>query len=158
MEQHWLLKKHKANIELMNMTSKELRWYIHEKTSYKMDDFPNEFNSVFDWKAIIPHYSLFFNFEGNDVSLPRLFNESRLIEHSYLLVETKSDLPIIKVGIKYFIENCVEFIDANMGMGSIMVSDDYELLLEFTEDWKYTLFSNFLLGGSSTPSAAGPDA
>ena len=59
---------------------------IQEKTSYKMDDLPNEFNAVFDWKNIVPHCTLFFNFEGNDRELPKLFENSDLIKHPFLLV------------------------------------------------------------------------
>ena len=143
MVQHWLIEKHDDNIELVNMTGYELMEKINAETSFKTDTLDNDFNAVFDWKMIKPHYSFFFDFVGNDSVLPALFRKSKLSEHSHLLIETTSSLPILRISTEYFIDHCLDFIDANSGMGSVIITDDYKLLMEFTDDWKYTLFSNF---------------
>jgi hypothetical protein len=50
---------------------------------------------------------------------------------------------LLRFQVKYFIENWLDFVDANGGQGSVMVTADYDLLLEFTNDSAHLLFSNF---------------
>lgn len=142
--EHWLIKKHGSNIELTSMFYLDLRREILKHDKYCLA-VANLYNSVFDWDKIIPHYKFFYDFENNDVVLPELFAKSKLATAEYLLVETSADLPIIKIRTNYFIENCMDFIDVNLGMGSTIVSSDYQFLIEFTDDRKFMLFSNFLV-------------
>lgn len=140
---HWLIDKHKNNIEILNLSSKELRFNIHRSGLYEMADEGNTYNSVFKWDSIIPSYSFFYDFEGIEEALPMFFHKSLLCAQKDILVETSSELPILRMTTSYFSDNCMDFIDANHGMGSIAITGNEKLLLEFTDDCKHMLFSNF---------------
>ncbi|MEO6832355.1 MAG: hypothetical protein ABI378_08075 [Chitinophagaceae bacterium] len=143
MENHWLIKKHRHNIEITTMSSKDFRWKINDETPFEMDSSENPYNAVFAWEKIVPSYGFFFDFVGIEELLPILLKNSSLQAHKTLLVETGSNVPIIKISTDYFVQHVIDFIDANQGMGSIIISEDLELLMEFTDDYKYYAFSNF---------------
>ena len=66
-----------------------------------------------------------------------------LSNHDYILLDTQFSDPIFRIKTEYFIENWDDFISANNGMGSIVSSEDFSLLMEFTNDHSYQLYSNF---------------
>jgi hypothetical protein len=68
---------------------------------------------------------------------------SKLIEHDTVLVDTASGIPIIETSALFFIEHWYDFALANHGMGSFVITKDYKLLIEFTDDARYMLYSNF---------------
>jgi hypothetical protein len=50
---------------------------------------------------------------------------------------------VIKIKTSDFIANWEEFNLATGGQGLILATEDGNLFLEFTDDWKYHLNSNF---------------
>lgn len=142
-ENFWLYKKHKNNIEYTDFYSDELLQRIKLNTHFKLDSGENEYNSLFDWKNIKPSYNFFFDFDGNDIAVRDALKKSQLNTSGFIYVDTQSDVPVIKTSREYFIENWIDFIDANTGQGSVCITSDFKLLLEFTDDMEYHLFSNF---------------
>jgi hypothetical protein len=146
MRNFWLYDKHKKEVEYTELDSKVLRFKIDSGTNFKFDTSDNNpYNALFDWDRIKPSYSFFFDFDNNEDIIRRQLSESKLKNSSFIYIETLSDIPILRTRTEYFIANWIDFIDANAGQGSICITDDFKLLMEFTDDRKYYLFSNFLI-------------
>ncbi len=112
-------------------------------THFKLESLGNDYNSLFDWKNIEPCYSFFFDFDGNDMAVRDALKKSELNSPGFIYIDAQSDVPVVKTTRQYFIENWIDFIDANTGQGSICITSDFKLLMEFTDDMEYHLFSNF---------------
>lgn len=104
-----------------------------------------EDNHWFDWERTDPSYGFYYDDLRAIERLPNSLADSKLGECKSVYVDIISDLPVVKMDALYFVENCVEFIDANLGMGSVICSDDYQLVMEATTEEDYMLFSNFLI-------------
>jgi len=144
-ENFWLYRKHKENIAYTDIYPRELLQRIDLETDFKLDTLENEFNSLFDWKSIQPSYNFFFDFENNNNRIKMALEKSPLNSVGFVYIDTLSNVPIIKTTRQYFIDNWFDFIDANTGQGSFCITSDLKLLMEFTDDRKYHLFSNFNL-------------
>jgi hypothetical protein len=144
-ENFWLYKKHKENIEYTDFYPNELTDRIKLNTQFKLASLENDYNTLFDWKGIKPCYNFFFDFDGNDIAVRDSLRKSQLNSSGFIYIETQSDVPIIKTSKQYFIENWIDFINANTGQGSFCITSDFKLLLEFTDDRKYHVFSNFFV-------------
>lgn len=144
MKDFWLLKKHRHEIEYIDFSSNTFRQKIDAETSFKLSrSKSNLYNFSFDWFEINPSFGFFYDFENNESAIKKRLEQSKLIDSTYIYIETLSNIPIIKTKIEYFIRNWFDFVNANAGMGSFCITDDYKLLMEFTDDCKYFLFSNF---------------
>ncbi|RYG52223.1 MAG: hypothetical protein EOO01_06955 [Chitinophagaceae bacterium] len=139
----WLYKKHKDAIEYTDFESTSFRFRINSETQFKLDMAENAYNSLFAWDRIQPSFNFFYDFPENENRIKELLNSSLLVSTKWLYVETLSTIPILKVSTRYFIEHWIDFVNANAGQGSYCLSEDKRLLLEFTDDSKYHLFSNF---------------
>jgi hypothetical protein len=139
----WLFEKYKEFIVQTNITSKSFRLIElprHTKCELAKE---NDYNCLIDWTVIDPHYSFFFDYEGCEFDITTKMRNSELHLTDSLFVETTSSNNIIKVPTEIFILNWYDFIIANQGFGSIVVSTDFKYCMEFTDDFKYFLFSNF---------------
>lgn len=142
MENHWLFQKHRANILTTGINISEFRRMISEEAGIPLAS-KNEFNYYFDWGKITPSFSAFYDFENCEKILKEFLLKSKLINSDKVLIETSSTLPIIELSTNYFIEFWDDFVFANGGLGSAVVSTKFDLIMEFTDDRKYFLFSNF---------------
>jgi len=144
LEDFWLYKKHRRNVEYTSLNSKELIQIIDSKTLFKYcDSEDNSYNAMFDWSIIKPSFGFFFDFENNETIIKERLGNSELNNTSYIYIETLTNIPIIKTKTDYFIKNWLDFVSANTGMGSFCITEDFKLLMEFTDDYKYFLLSNF---------------
>lgn len=144
MKEFWLLEKHRKNIELTEFDSRKFRIKIDCETEFKFKlKGKNYFNSLFDWEMIKPSFGFFYDYENNLKKIRHQLRLSDLNVHSFIYVETLSNIPIIKTTNHYFIENWFDFVNANAGQGLICITSDFKLLMEFTDDYKQYLFSNF---------------
>ena len=140
----WLFDKYKGKFEYTEMSSKYYRLnFIRENTNLPFSNTINDFNSLLEWDCITPNFGFFYDYENNELDLQNRFYKSVLKDRKFLFIETTSSDPIIKVPVELFINNWEDFIVANQGMGSVLLSNDLDLCLEFTDDHKYFLFSNF---------------
>lgn len=139
----WLLKKHKGNFEITNFDYKQFRAKVFAESIFMESEENSELESVFNWDVIRPSYNLKFDFIGNEEYIKSKLVNSELLNHPYVFVETLACIPILRVSTKYFIQNWFDFISANQGMGSIVITDDLKFILEFTNDASYVLYTNF---------------
>jgi hypothetical protein len=102
----------------------------------------NEDHSQVNWSEIENHYQFFFDFEDNENVIIDWLKKSELIKYEYLITWLNWDDPIVKIKTKEFIENWEEVYIASVE-GMILVTPDGKLILEFTDDFKYNLNSNF---------------
>jgi hypothetical protein len=136
----WLFNKHKGHLEITNYTYLNYRKCIGERTPFKINLIDAE--TVLNWHQQ-ESYSFFYDFEGCEYIIEAYLKESSLINSQNLFIEMPADIPVIKVNTLYFISNWYDFIKANNEMGTLISSEDFKYVLEFTDDAKYLLYSNF---------------
>lgn len=102
----------------------------------------NEDHSQVDWNKMENHYQFFFDFEQNEIVIKDWLKKSELLKYDYVFTWLSWDDPIIKIKTKEFIENWEEVYIASVE-GIILTTLDGKLVLEFTDDFKYNLNSNF---------------
>jgi hypothetical protein len=139
----WMYKKHYRNIQITDLNYKQIRNSISEYLPINFSKLQRDDNSVFDWESVSVHYSFFYDFPKSEIIISDFLKRSELNGKGNVLIETQADIPVINVCKMYFIENWFDLTNSIVGMGSIVVSDDYKLLMEFTDDAKYLLHSNF---------------
>lgn len=100
-------------------------------------------HSEIDWTEIDNHYQFFFDYEGNENEIKEWLKKSPISDYDTLLTWLSWDDPIIRIKTKDFIENWEEFNIAGGWEGIILTTEDGKYFLEFTDDWKYHLNSNF---------------
>lgn len=138
-----LYKNHGKSIEITGLSFKQLRNNISESMHINPSKLGRNDNALFDWDAVSSHHVFFYDFPNNEKTIADLFKKSELTKNGDVLIQRQSDLPVIKTGNLYFIENWYDLTRGIVGLGSIVVTENYKLLLEFTDDAKYLLHSNF---------------
>ena len=100
-------------------------------------------HSTIDWNRIDSHFQFYFDYEGNEEEIKSWLRQSELKNYEFLFTWLTLDDPIIKIKATDFIEYWEEFNIASGWEGLILTTDDGKLFLEFTDNWKYHLNSNF---------------
>lgn len=99
-------------------------------------------HSMIDWDKVDHHHHFTFDYKGNENQIRESLRKSKLTQYKFLETWISWEDPIVRVLTKEFIDNWNDFqIAANDGL--VLVSEDGKLFLEFTDDWKYHLNSNF---------------
>jgi hypothetical protein len=141
---HWLLSKHNNNIQVTTISSREFRLEMIPSSGYPLS-FENTFNSLVDWDMIADHNRFRYDFLDCGPIITKALQKSKLANSGFLLVEVLSDIPVLKVDANYFISNWEDFERAACGMGMVVLSINNKLLMEFTDDYEWQLFSNFII-------------
>lgn len=108
-------------------------------------------HSTIDWNRHDSHFQFWYDHIGCKAEIQAWLSQSELKNHEFLFTWLAWEDPIIKVKAVDFINNWEEFNCANGRQGLILTTEDGSLYLEFTDDWKYHLNSNFeIKPGSKT--------
>jgi len=99
-------------------------------------------HSTVDWNKTENHHQFFFDFADNESVIMDWLNKSDLSKSEFLYTWLDWDDPIIKIKTTDFINNWEEFYIASVE-GMILTTTDGTKYMEFTDDWKYHLNSNF---------------
>lgn len=99
-------------------------------------------HSTIDWNKSENQYQFFFDFENNETAITNWLEKSQLSKSKFLYTWLDWDDPIIKVKTSDFIENWNDFYIASVE-GMVLTTVDGKNYMEFTDDWKYNLNSNF---------------
>lgn len=99
-------------------------------------------HATVDWNTIKPHYQFFFDYENNEQEITTWLQNSKLVTSEYLYTWLDWNDPIIKIKTIEFIRNWEAFYIASVE-GMVVITIDGSKYLEFTDDWKYKLHSNF---------------
>lgn len=141
---HWLFKKHGKFIEVVKSVNTQEFWNeISLHGNFPLNFANDNDETIFDWNNITPKFGFNFNYENSTKEIIQFLNASRLSSYNFILIEFEISGPVLKVPTSYFIDNWEDFINANVGMGSVACSPDFKLLLEFTNDHSFFLMSNF---------------
>ena len=103
----------------------------------------NEDHSTIDWSLIESHFQFFFDYENNEKEIEGWLKQSPISGYETLLTWLSWEDPIIRVKTTDFIEHWEKFNIAGAWEGIILITEDGKYYLEFTDDWKYHLNSNF---------------
>jgi hypothetical protein len=99
-------------------------------------------HSTIDWNKSENHYQFFFDYENNELEIMDWLKKSELSKSEFLYTWLDWNDPIVKVKTADFIQNWNEFYIASVE-GMILTTIDGKNFMEFTDDWKYHLNSNF---------------
>jgi len=99
-------------------------------------------HSTIDWNLADNHFQFSFDYE-NGTEIKNWLKKSPIAHYKTLLTWLSWEDPIIRVKTTDFIENWEEFNVARGWEGIILITEDGKYYLEFTDDWKYHLNSNF---------------
>ncbi|MGJ8734597.1 MAG: hypothetical protein ACSHW4_15685 [Cellulophaga sp.] len=99
-------------------------------------------HSTVDWNKVEKHFQFFFDYADNETEIRNWLNKSELSKSEFSYTWLDWNDPIIKVRTSDFIKNWEEFYVASVE-GFILATLDGTKYLEFTDDWKYHLNSNF---------------
>lgn len=102
----------------------------------------NEDHSTVDWNRAENHFQFFFDYVDNETEISTWLDKSELSKSEFLYTWLDWNDPIIKIRTLDFIKNWEEFYIASVE-GFILTTLDGTKYLEFTDDWKYHLNSNF---------------
>ena len=99
-------------------------------------------HSNIDWNSIERHYQFSFDGAYNAPEIKTWLVNSRLSDHEYLSTWLDWGDPIVKIRTKDFIEHWEVFYNASID-GMVLTTLNGEYFMEFTDDWKHHLNSNF---------------
>ncbi|WP_375577563.1 hypothetical protein ABWH96_10925 [Marivirga tractuosa] len=139
----WLFNKHVNHIKILEIGEDTFRKEIAQKKGYDLYEPNTRHDTVFNWDKITPSYSLSYDYVNIESELSAFLGNTPLVNHQNMLVETAPGRPIIEVKTKYFINYIWDFVRASNGMGAVMATSDYDLVMEFSNDEEYLLFSDF---------------
>jgi|GEM_PF-2234651 len=103
----------------------------------------NEDHSSIDWESTEKHFQFFFDYENNENQIKNWLKKSPISKYDTLLTWLSWEDPVIRVKTAEFIENWENFNVAGAWQGIVLTTEDGKYFLEFTDDWKYHLNSNF---------------
>lgn len=124
-----------------------IKW-LHSKgintggSSWSMD------HSTIDWDKTDPHFQFYFDYVGAEVEIAQWLNQSALVQYEFLFTLLDGADPMVKIKTRDFIAHWEEFRLATGGEGLILATEDGKLFLEFTDDWKHHLNSNFSISNT----------
>jgi hypothetical protein len=99
-------------------------------------------HSVIDWNNTKNHHQFYFDYIDNNAEITNFLKNSDLSNSGFLFTWLDWNDPIIKIKTIDFIENWEAFYRASVE-GMVLTTTDGKFYLEFTNDWKYHLNSNF---------------
>lgn len=117
--------------------------FLADKGICVKGEYWNSDHSTIDWNKITPHFQFQYDYKNNEVEIKNWLKQSDLKKHEFLYTWLSWEDPIIKIRTSDFIENWIEFNITTAYEGLRLTTENGELFLEFTDDWKYHLNSNF---------------
>jgi len=106
-------------------------------------DYFKEDHSTIDWNRVEPHFQFGFDYtEIDETELSSWLRQSEMGSSEFLFTWLDWHDPIIKIRSVDFISHWKEFYCASVD-GLILTTPDGRSFLEFTDDWKYHINSNF---------------
>lgn len=98
-------------------------------------------HSTFNWRNITPHYQFVYNYEGNELQIIDWLKSSCIRDYAHAIIRLQDE--IIKIKTEEFISYWYALVGATGFLGFELTTEDGKYFLEFTDDWKYHLNSNF---------------
>ncbi|WP_296386054.1 hypothetical protein [Winogradskyella sp.] len=99
-------------------------------------------HSTIDWNKTGNHYQFFFDYVDNESEITDWLGKSDLSKYEFLYTWLDWNDPIVKIKTVDFINSWGEFYMASVE-GMILTTIDGAKYMEFTDDWKFHLNSNF---------------
>ena len=118
--------------------------YLNEKGIPCEGSYWQKDHSKIDWNKVDNHYQFFFDYIGNENQISEFLRKSIINQYKFLETWISWEDPIVRILTKDFIENWDDFQIAGVD-GLVLISEDGKYFLEFTDDWKYHLNSNFVI-------------
>lgn len=132
-------------IEKTNIEGKDggFESFLNKKGIPSSGEYHDVDKSIIDWHLVKNHYQFFYDYIGSEEEIKIWLLKSDLIEYEYLYTYLVHGDPIIKIKTIDFINDWEEFNIAAGWNGLILLTENAELFLEFTDDWKHHLNTNF---------------
>jgi hypothetical protein len=118
--------------------------YLSEKQIPVSNEYWAFDHSFVNWKSVNPFFQ--FNYDSiSEAQLIEWLSKSRLIEHDHIFTWLDYNDSIIQISTSEFIDNWRALLIYSGWEGMVLTTEKGELFLEFTDDWKTHLNSNFAI-------------
>ena len=132
------------HIEIINEKYPDFFIEFVKSKGYKINSNQDKIRTLIDWNALDNKFTTPYFIENyRELIKNGLINSAFGKQNSKVLVEFGPNEPMIKTTSKYFIENWDDFILDYGTLGTTLITEDGNLLMEFTDDTYYLLYSNF---------------
>ncbi|MBC8163963.1 MAG: hypothetical protein H7Z42_22365 [Roseiflexaceae bacterium] len=98
---------------------------------------------LIDWSRISEKYETRYDLLTKEREIATALAKSPLSAHADLLMDFGFQSPVIGVPVSVFIANWFTFIKNTLFMGTVVITNDGSLFMEFTDDADFLLISNF---------------
>lgn len=105
---------------------------------------------LIDWKKVRPRFKTRYDLVSRERLITDGLSMSALAKHSEVLMDYGYNDPVISVPVRFFVINWFQLVAATHFMGTIVVTPDGALFMEFTDDAEFLLISNFRIVSDST--------
>lgn len=102
-----------------------------------------------DWSRISEKYETCYGLIDNESQITEGLLKSPLNTCREVLMDFGFQYPVIVIPIKVFIDNWLSFIKITTFTGTVVITEDGSLFMEFTDDADFLLISNFLIVSNS---------
>ena len=100
-------------------------------------------HSIINWPNTENFHQFYFDFEGSEKEISNWLEESPISKYSNIITWLDYKDPIIRIQTSQFINHWEKLNVACAWSGLIATTEDGKCFLEFTDDWKCHLNSNF---------------
>ena len=109
-----------------------------------IDTIKNPTDTLLSWENIIPNFTLQYNsFIIDNLDIKKRLIGSKLSDYEFLIMDWGVDANIVKIKVETFINNWEYIVHFGGSMGRLLTTEDYSLVMEFTDDSKFLCYSNF---------------
>ena len=114
------------------------------KKGYKLNKNQLDKRTIVDWDNIKNKHSQLYYFEGCENIIREYLSNSILNDVELIIyIEFGPNEPMIKTNGNYFVKYWDDFVLDYGSMGTTIISENGETILEFTDDTDWLLYTNF---------------
>jgi hypothetical protein len=145
--QNWYLKEIRGRIRVTDIAFPSAWTQLLKSLQVPVIEGQGE-KRIIDWAKVPSRYETHYNLVGNESLITTGLSISPLAGHSELLMDYGYQDPVIGVSVDFFIEHWFKLIAATNFMGTVVITQDGSLFMEFTDDAESLLISNFSIVSS----------
>ncbi|WP_264559110.1 hypothetical protein [Flavobacterium sp. N2270] len=135
LENNWFVKENSKEIEVLKID-------IYDFLNDSLIPY-NEFITFLDWSNIDNSFENYYDFINNETIIRNALIKSQLNKFEKLIIHIEYDAKLIRVNTDFFVNNWSKFNACNGFTGFVVFTDDKKIFLEFSDDSKSLLYSNF---------------
>jgi hypothetical protein len=119
-------------------------YQLLEQFGYRLNKNHLATRTIIDWDAI-ENWSMQYHFEGDEDAIRNCLISSSLISHEFVLIEQGPNEPVARFKTEDFVKYWDDVLSNNGYMGTVVISENGKLIIEFPDDSAWVMHTNFKL-------------